>query len=120
MAAVRRLYITRDATNEYIFTIKKSGSTAAITIHSSDTFRAKLLNISSLDVIALEKDLTVVSAEEGAVKLTITPSEASTLMYELGAKEDYYYPKAVYRLIMTYNTVDNGPMVVNVGKVYVK
>ena len=120
MAVVRRLYITRNATNEYIFSIKKSGSTSAIIIYGTDTFKARLVNISNLDQVVLEKPLEVLSAGEGVVKLTITPAESNSLLFELGAKEDYYYPKAMYRLIMIYNTVENGSMVVNVGKVYVK
>lgn len=85
----------------------------------SDTFVAKLYNLSD-DSEVLSKAMTLDSnLLTGVVHLSLTPTDTSTLVSEKGDKVDRYYTKPMYRLVVICNTTNNGKFNAKVNLVYV-
>lgn len=84
-----------------------------------DTFTATLVN--SLDNINTGVVITtaIEDAANGKVKLSIPAAEAQKLTREVGAKEDRYYLKPNYKLLMNCNTLNNGNFIAKIDNVYV-
>jgi len=114
-----RFTITRFVDNTFIFTIKQDNSTLPIEIVSGDTFVAKFVNLAD-DTVSFTKSLTVDNAASGRVKLFITSSEVSSnFVKERGGKEDRFYAKPGYKLVLECDTSANGEFVAKIGEVYV-
>jgi len=115
---VNKFVITRGVVNTFFFTIKANGSTLPITISESDTFTA-VFRLLETDTTALTKALTVENADNGKVKLVISPSEANEMQKLRGGKEDRYYLSPTYSLTLLCNTAANGEFIARVPHVYV-
>lgn len=115
-----RFTLTRNADNEFIFTIKENGKTTAMPIDPSDTFTFKLIRLDDNNTIVdLSSHLTVFDALNGKLRFFITSTEVNTLISQRGAIEDRYYLKPVYSLLIEATTVVNGTFVARIGQVYV-
>lgn len=115
-----RFTLTRNADNEFIFTIKENGKTTAMPIDPSDTFTFKLIRLDdNKTIIDLTSNLTVFDALNGKLRFFITASDVNTLLSQRGAIEDRYYLKPVYSLLIEATTVVNGKFIARIGKVYV-
>jgi hypothetical protein len=119
MLGVKRFNVTKGINNEFIFNIKKSHSIEAMSISSSDTFTANIIDLDTEEVV-LSKPLHVVNAIGGKVGLTITANESSSLNKEVGTHADRYYNIATYRIMLKAVTAANGEFTAHIGKVYVK
>lgn len=113
-----RFVITRGVDNTFVFTIKKNASTLPIKIDNADTFVASIRNKSD-GVVVMTKNLSVENALGGQVALTISSTEANTLLPARGGEEDRYYLKPKYSIIIECNTVANGEFIAKVDSVYV-
>lgn len=118
-SSVTKFVITKGFSNEFVFTIKRDGSTLPIVIEPSDTFTAAI-KLLSTGAVATSIPLTVESAPNGKVKLVISSSIASSLISSKGAEEDRYYTRPTYSLILDCNTAANGPFLAKVPYVYVE
>lgn len=118
LCGVSKFSITKNIDNTFVFTIKANGSTLPIVIDPSDTFTAKLRNLSD-GAIVLSKALTITDAPSGKVSLTLTASETANLTALRGSPEDRYYTRPSYSLIMECSTVSNGVFTVKVEYVYI-
>lgn len=115
-----RFTLTRNADNEFIFTIKENGKTTAMPINPSDTFTFKLIRLDdNTTVDDLSSHLTVFDALTGKLRFFITAAEVNALLTARGKVEDRYYLKPVYSLLIEATTVVNGAFVARIGKVYV-
>jgi hypothetical protein len=119
MQRVTKFLIVKGKDNEFFFTIKQNGSFLPMIIKPSDTFVGKLILLEDDVTVVLQKNLTVDVAELGRVKLLITEAEAAKLITERGPKEDHYYLKATYRLLLECNTVNNGQFTARINRIYV-
>lgn len=113
-----RFIITRGVDNTFIFTIKRNASTLPIEIAPIDTFVASIRNKSDGTVV-MTKNLSVENALGGRVALTISSTEANTLVAARGGEEDRYYLKPKYSIIIECSTVANGEFIAKVDSVYV-
>lgn len=116
--AASRFTIVKGLDNSYTFTIKQNDSFDPMVISASDTFTAKIIQLSDRTV-ALTKALTVEDAEEGKINLSLTSSEVDALEPAYGEEVDRSYAKATYKIAIQCNTVNNGNFVVTVDEVYV-
>lgn len=113
-----RFTITKGVDNTFIFTIKADGSTLPMEIVVGDTFTAYLKSLED-GTIALTKALTVTDALSGKVTLEITEAEAALLISDRGAKEDRYYLRPNYKLVIECSTTNNGDFIAKVDNIYV-
>ena len=114
-----KFVITKGASNEFIITIKQNGTTLPMEIQDTDTFEAKLVNISDGAEVATPTT-NVINAKGGKIKLTLDSNTVNGLSIERGDKVDYYYSKPLYKLVIDCDTVNNGKFVAKVHKVYVE
>ena len=113
-----KFVINRSVANEFVLTIKQTGTTLPMEIEETDTFEAQLIKLED-DSVVLTKALTTEDAVNGKVNLAITLEEASALEAEKGPKVDRYYVMPTYKLVIDCNTVNNGAFVAKVSEVYV-
>lgn len=116
--SIDRFVITNGVDNTFVFTIKADGSTLPMEITVGDTFTAYLKRIDD-GTVDLTKSLTVVDALSGKVSLTVTEVEAAALVSDRGAKEDRYYLKPTYKLVLDCVTANNGSFIAKVDNIYV-
>ena len=114
-----KFVINKGMSNEFIITIKKTGSMLAMEISDTDTFEAKLLLAKDGSVVATIP-VSVEDAINGKVKLEISATIVDTLLVERGDKADNYYAKPLYRLAIDCDTENNGKFVAKLDKVYVE
>lgn len=113
-----RFTITKGVDNTFVFTIKADGSTLPMEIVVGDTFTAYLKNMAD-GTTALTKALTVADALSGRVQLVITEAEADALVSDRGNKEDRYYLRPNYRLMLDCSTTNNGDFIAKIDNIYV-
>mgnify|MGYP003595184105 FL=1 len=126
--AVKNFTINRGLVNDFIFTIKQNKTFLPVVITITDTFRLQLIN-QDTNIIEYEIDNTnlsnpnghieIFNAANGQIKVIMNPIMTSTLEKEVGPKEDRYYNKPSYRLVIEGNTVNNGHMVSKIKNVYI-
>lgn len=106
--------------NSFVFTIKENGTTLPLEILPTYTFHFFLRQLSDSTRISIA-NLTCISNPEGKVELTIPASTTTTLVSEQGPKEDRYYLKPTYELIIDCDTgcSANGKFIVRVPDVRV-
>lgn len=115
-----RFTLTKNADNDFIFTIKENGKTTPMPIDGGDTFALNLIRLDDNKTIRdLSSNLSVLDALNGKLRLYVTKAEVNSLLSERGPVEDRYYLKPVYSLIIEANTLINGVFVAKIGKVYV-
>lgn len=114
-----RFVITRGVPNEFYFTVKANNSLLPMVIEPSDTFLVKLVRLDNNTTTDISRSLEVINAAMGRLRLLISKEESLSLMTERGGKEDRYYLKPVYKLLLEANTTNNGPFIAQLGKVYV-
>jgi len=114
-----KFVINKGIDNEYIFTIKKNGSTEAIVIKPSDTFVFKLVNLKT-GVVEYTVNASTLDAINGKIKVVIPANATTNLVVEVGDRCDYYKRKATYKGNIECNTVDNGKFIAKLTKIYVE
>ena len=113
--------ITKGLDNEFIFTIKQTGSSLPMEIVTDvdpDTFTAKLVRLED-QVEVLEIELVVTSALSGRVKLLIPAASTVGLESKRGDEIDGYYLKPAYKLVIDCDTQNNGKFIAKICEVYV-
>lgn len=113
-----RFVITKGIDNNFVFTIKADGSTLPMEIVVGDTFTAYLKNMEDGTTV-LTKTLTVIDALKGKVQLVVTEAEADALVSDRGNKEDRYYLRPNYKLLLGCSTTNNGDFIAKIDNIYV-
>lgn len=113
-----RFVLNKGLSNEFVLTIKQQGSTEPMEIDVADTFEVSLFKLEDNSKVTMTIPVTVESALSGKIKLTFP--DVSALISERGDKEDRYYLKPTYRLVIDCDTVNNGVFVAKVPAVYVE
>lgn len=116
---VEKFLLVKGKENEFYFTIKQNGSILPMVIEPTDTFVGSFILLEDDTTIVLEKDLVVVDPTVGKIKLVVTEEETANLISDRGPKEDYYYLKATYRLLLECSTVNNGQFTARINRIYV-
>jgi hypothetical protein len=119
MQRVTKFLIVKGKDNEFFFTIKQNDSFLPMIIKPSDSFVGKLILLEDDVTVVLQKNLIVVDPLVGKIKLLITEAETALLITERGPKEDHYYLKATYRLLLECNTINNGKFTARINRIYV-
>ena len=119
--ASTKFTINKGMVNEILITIKENDNITPIAISATDTFTIELTRLgTNVDVPGLEHAVSVVSAENGRIKITIPKVVADNLDTEIGDKADRYYAKPTYRLYIICSTAVNGNFVAKIPLVYVQ
>ena len=119
VCSVNRFTITRGVDNEFFFTVKANNSLLPMVIEPADTFQVKLVRLDDNTTADIDRPLEVVDAANGKLRFLVTEAESMSLLSERGQKEDRYYLKPVYKLLLEATTVNNGSFIAQLGKVYV-
>ena len=119
VCSLTRFTITRGVDNEFFFTVKANNSFLPMVIAPSDTFQVKLVRLDDNTTADIDRPLEVVDATNGKLRFLVTEAESMSLLSERGQKEDRYYLKPVYKLLLEAATVNNGSFIAQLGKVYV-
>ena len=104
--------------NEFIITIKQTGTTLPMEIDVADTFTAYLYEKSS-NTVQLTLTPTIEDAQSGKIKLVFDDTAVNALTSERGDKVDKYYLKPTYSLSIDCDTVNNGKFVAKIAEVFV-
>ena len=112
--------IVQGIDNTFVFTVKENGKTTPLEILPAYTFNFFLRKLSDGTRVPIT-DLTGISHPGGEVELTIPVEVAANLESERGPKEDRYYLKPTYGLIIDCDTGSsvNGKFTVSVPEVRV-
>lgn len=117
--------INKDIQNEFIFTIKQNDSLLPMIIDLSDTFSFKIYD---LDTDELFKEVNMTSSQDGIItifdaangQIKVVLNSDPLFRKERGSKEDKYYLKPTYRILIEGTTVNNGLISAKVPFVYVE
>lgn len=117
--------INKDIQNEFIFTIKQNDSLTPMIIDLSDTFSFKIYD---LDTDELFKEVNMISSQDGVItifdaangQIKVVLNSDPLFRKERGSKEDKYYLKPTYRILIEGTTVNNGLISAKVPFVYVE
>ena len=117
--------INKDIQNEFIFTIKQNDSLLPMIIDLSDTFSFKIYD---LDTDELFKEVNMTSSQDGIItifdaangQIKVVLNSDPLFRKERGSKEDKYYLKPTYRILIEGITVNNGLISAKVPFVYVE
>ena len=117
--------INKDIQNEFIFTIKQNDSLLPMIIDLSDTFSFKIYD---LDTDELFKEVNMNSSQDGIItifdaangQIKVVLNSDPLFRKERGSKEDKYYLKPTYRILIEGTTVNNGLISAKVPFVYVE
>lgn len=117
--------INKDIQNEFIFTIKQNDSLTPMIIDLSDTFSFKIYD---LDTDELFKEVNMTSSQDGIItvfdaangQVKVVLNSDPLFRKERGSKEDKYYLKPTYRILIEGTTVNNGLISAKVPFVYVE
>lgn len=117
--------INKDIQNEFIFTIKQNDSLLPMIIDLSDTFSFKIYD---LDTDELFKEVNMTSSKDGIItifdaangQIKVVLNSDPLFRKERGSKEDKYYLKPTYRILIEGTTVNNGLISAKVPFVYVE
>lgn len=115
-----KFILTKNVDNEFFFVIKENRKTTPMEIKPTDEFILRLIRLEDNNSVDLTKNLEVVDSLNGKLRFYISAGGVNDLLSERGPKEDRYYAKAVYSLIIEANTTINGVFVARIGKVYVR
>ena len=95
--------IVQGIDNSFVFTIKENGTTIPLEILPTYTFNFFLRQLSDGTRVPIA-NLTNISSLGGKVELTIPITTAAGLVSERGPKEDRYYLKPTYEMIIDCDT----------------
>lgn len=117
--------INKDIQNEFIFTIKQNDSLLPMIIDLSDTFSFKIYD---LDTDELFKEVNMTSSQDGIItifdaangQIKVVLNSDPLFRKERGNKEDKYYLKPTYRILIEGTTLNNGLISAKVPFVYVE
>lgn len=117
--------INKDIQNEFIFTIKQNDSLLPMIIDLSDTFSFKIYD---LDTDELFKEVNMTSSQDGIItifdaangQIKVVLNSDPLFRKERGSKEDKYYLKPTYRILIEGTTTNNGLISAKVPFVYVE
>ena len=104
--ASTKFTINKGMVNEIIITIKENDNITPIAISVTDTFTIELTRLgTNVDVPGLEHAVSVVSAENGRIKITIPKAVADNsddkIKYKVCGVEEYIYPENTYDLVVS-------------------
>lgn len=119
--------ISRNIDNEFLITIKKQQTLVAITIDPSDTFVINFINLNTDSIehtIDMDNQnangyIEIANAINGQINLVLKKDFISTLSKERGQKEDKYYLKPTYSILIECNTLADGKFHSKIPKVYI-
>jgi hypothetical protein len=115
-----KFVLNKGTSNEFILTIKQNNSTLPMLITDTDTFSLKLYNLETNSQIqGTESVVTVHDMNNGQIKLVFPDALVESLISERGKKEDRYYLKPTYRIVIDCDTTNNGKFVAKIPLVYV-
>lgn len=121
--SIGKFIINKGIDNEFVLTIKQTGTTLPMEIMGSDTFTAYLIRLVD-DVVVLTltegSGIEAAANPNGKITINISQEQADTLVSEKGSKVDRYYLLPTYRLMVDCNTVNNGAFIAKVPEVYVE
>lgn len=117
MSCIDRFTITKEIDNEFILTIKQTGTTLPMEILQGDTFVTTLVALDGSTT--LQVATTILDTLNGKIQLSISSVEASALVSKKGDAVDLYYTLPTYKLIIDCNTVNNGKFIAKIPFVYV-
>jgi hypothetical protein len=124
-----KFVLNRNMDNEFIITIKQTGTTLPMELTSTDTFTAKLINLSDGNTVlgipfqTTENTTRVELADElltGKIHIIVTEADVNTLTRSVGPEEDRYYLKPNYKLVLECDTLNNGKFIAKIPEVYVE
>ena len=113
-----KFVLNKGLDNEFIITIKQTGTTLPMVIEGADTFTAYLKDLETSTVVATVTP-TVEDGPNGKIKITFYQATVDGLEVERGERCDNYYAKPMYKLVIDCSTVNNGNFVAKIDKVYV-
>lgn len=125
--SAKNFTINKGFVNEFILTIKQNKTLLPMVITDTDTFKLSLINQDTeqtefeLDMdnqdpngyIAIHNDVN------GQIKIVMNKVMTDRLEKERGPKEDRYYLKPTYRILLEGNTTNNGYQVSKLNNVYI-
>ena len=117
MACVDKFTVDTTLDNEFILTIKQTGTTLPMVITGTDTFSAQLEALDGTQVVPITT--TVTDMTNGKITLTIPLATAQTLTSKKGEEVDRYYTKPTYKLVIDCDTANNGKFIAKIDYVYV-
>lgn len=113
-----RFTITKGLDNEFVFTVKQTGTTLPMEIVTGDTFVAKLYKLAD-DSLALTIDAVITDMLSGKIKVTIPAASTTDLEKDRADKVDRYYTRPTYRMILDCDTENNGKFIAKICEVWV-
>ena len=126
--SVSNFTINKGMLNEYILTIKQNKSLLPMIIDPFDTFKIILINrdtntveyeIDSTNLTNPNGHIEIFNEANGQIKVVMNVAMTSTLEKEQGPKEDRYYLKPSYKIMIEGNTVNNGYISSKIKNVYI-
>ena len=125
--SIKNFTINKGLKNEFTLTIKQNDSLLPMVIEYSDTFKVMLINRDTDQVeFTLDMDsskangyVAVSDNANGQLKITMNSVMTSMLEKEKGPKEERYYLKPTYKLLIDCLTLNNGLFVAKIENVYV-
>lgn len=119
VCSTNKFVINKGIDNEFLITIKQTGTTVPMEIVAGDTFSARIYDQETSSIV-LTPTVTIESSVGGIIKLDITANDTASVKAHKGGYEDRYYLKPMYRLAIDCNTQNNGKFVAKVPSVYVE
>lgn len=117
---MNKFTISKDLDNEFILTIKQTGTTLPMEIvDPGDTFVATLYDLETLTEVTGAITTTIEDALNGKIKLSIPTTAVADVVRERGDKIDRYYIKPTHRILLDCNTTNNGHFTARINEVYV-
>jgi len=118
MNCINNFTIVQGIDNEFILTIKQTGTTMPMEMTNEDVFSAKLQSLDGIDIVNLS--VVVTDLQNGKITISVPQSIADELTSEKGDSVDLYYPKPTYKLMIDCDTQNNGKFIARIPYVYVE
>jgi hypothetical protein len=124
-----KFVLNRNMDNEFVITIKQTGTTLPMELTGADTFTARLVNLSDGETVLNIPFQTTVNTTRveldgdlitGKIRIIVTEADVNTLTRSVGPEEDRYYLKPNYKLVLECDTLNNGKFIAKVPEVYVE
>lgn len=115
-----KFILNRNASNEFVITIKQSGTVLPMVIGVSDTFTATLIDLETDTLVPILITTSVVDGTNGKIKVVFDQNVVNTFTVSKGSKVDKYYLKPSYKLVIACDTATNGKFVAKFPEVYVE
>lgn len=125
--SAKNFTINKGFVNEFILTIKQNKKPLPMVIKDTDTFKLSLINQDTEQTeFELDMDnqdpngyIAIHNNVNGQIKIVMNKVMTDRLEKERGPKEDRYYLKPTYRILLEGNTTNNGYQVSKLNNVYI-